>query len=113
MALCKEARSPRSPDPGGGGEREAIAFRPNGKWVVTGAGLPFTTQSPRAEPSIRVWDVASGTLRRTLHGMAAKITGLAVSSDGTKIATCGGPRLSSGTRRAAVLWTQVRARRAG
>jgi WD40 repeat protein/tetratricopeptide (TPR) repeat protein len=92
---------------GGSASVEAIAFSPDGKWVVTGAGAALYG-GPQVAPSIRVWDVATGAERRALLGVAGQtVTGLAFSPDGARIAACGGPQVivwdaSNG----AVLWTK-------
>lgn len=57
----------------------AIAFDPSNKWFCTGAG----------DRTIKVWDLASGTLKLSLTGHISTIRGLAVSSRHPYLFSCG------------------------
>jgi WD40 repeat protein len=60
----------------------AVAFSPDGKAVVTGAG----------DPSVKVWDAVSGKELKTFagpNGHTGLVLGVAVSPDGRQLATAG------------------------
>jgi WD40 repeat protein/mono/diheme cytochrome c family protein len=59
----------------------AIAFSPDGKWLVAAGGLPARAGE------MRIWDVASGRLLRVIHGHTDCIYAVAVSPDGKLIAS--------------------------
>jgi WD40 repeat protein len=61
----------------GGGNVYCLALSPDGKTLVTGGD----------DKSIRVWDVNSAKVVRTLQGHADEITSLAFSNDGTQLAS--------------------------
>jgi eukaryotic-like serine/threonine-protein kinase len=79
---------------------EGIAFGPDGSWLVTGSGTPFWMTETSAEPNaeIEIWSSSSGDKRRTLGRLKGVLHGLAISTDGTRVAACGGfalPQLES------------------
>lgn len=57
----------------------ALAFEPNNKWFCTGAG----------DRTIKIWDLASGTLKLSLTGHISTVRGLAVSSRHPYLFSCG------------------------
>ncbi len=58
----------------------AVAFSPDGRWVATGA----------KDNTIKIWDVATGRLLRTLYGHGSPVTALSVSPDGSLLASASG-----------------------
>jgi WD40 repeat protein len=58
----------------------AVAFSPDGRWVVSGA----------KDNTIKIWDVNSGRLLRTLYGHGSAVNALAVSPDGKLVASGSG-----------------------
>ncbi len=64
----------------------ALAFSPDGTWVVAGSGdQMFGYQAGRA-PNIGVWDVASGRQRKVLPGAKGTLLDVAFSPDGKRVA---------------------------
>ena len=63
----------------------ALTIAKNGSWVAT-AGTP-PGEALRPDTTVRIWDVASGMLRTTLIGHNGSIYTLALSPDGTQLAT--------------------------
>lgn len=61
----------------------AIAFDPSNKWFCTGS----------ADRTIKIWDVATGTLQLTVTGHIEQIRGLAVSSRHTYMFSAGDDKL--------------------
>jgi WD40 repeat protein/predicted Ser/Thr protein kinase len=55
-----------------------LAFGPDGQWLVTG---------DRLEDRLRIWDVAMGRVRREIRGPRKGVRYLAVSPDGSRIAS--------------------------
>ena len=96
------------PDPGGRlWSVEAIAFSPDGTVARDRGGLtPGYDDTGLQATSIRVWDLATGQMRRSLIGIPKGIVAaLAVSPDGTRIATVwaiGVHRLGCEVRRGAL-----------
>lgn len=64
---------------GHGGWVRAIAVDPTNEWFVTGS----------ADRTIKIWDLASGTLRLTLTGHISTVRGVVVSSRSPYLFSCG------------------------
>lgn len=65
----------------------AVAFSPDGKTLAAAGGSPWAKQGVQsADPTIRLWDVATGRERRQLTGHQGVVTALAFSPDGTTLA---------------------------
>src|SRR4051794_2945942 len=60
----------------------ALAFSPDGKTLVTGAGGPSGKSG-----EVRLWDVGTGKEVRTHKGHAEHVHGVAFSSDGKTLAS--------------------------
>jgi WD40 repeat protein len=63
----------------------AMAIAKDGSWVAT-AGTP-PGETLLADTTVRIWDIASGTLRTTMTGHEGPVFAMALSPDGTKLAT--------------------------
>ncbi len=62
------------------GEVNAVTFSPDGRTVASGC----------KDKTVKLWDVASGQLKRTLTGHTGRIESLAFSPDGKTLASGGG-----------------------
>lgn len=62
----------------------AIAFAPDGRWLASGAN----------DDTIKIWDISTGYLLRTLYGHASNVNALAVSPDGKLLASGSGDMTS-------------------
>jgi WD40 repeat protein len=58
----------------------SIAFSPDGRWLASGA----------KDNTIKIWDVASGRLLRTLYGHGSPVNALSASPDGKLLASGSG-----------------------
>jgi WD40 repeat protein len=58
----------------------ALAFSPDGRWLATGG----------KDNTIKIWEVASGRLLRTLYGHGSPVNALSVSPDGKLLASGSG-----------------------
>jgi WD40 repeat protein len=54
-----------------------LAISPDGRWLVSGG----------QDSTVKIWDLKSGNLLRTLYGHNAKISSVAISPDGRYIAS--------------------------
>jgi WD40 repeat protein/serine/threonine protein kinase len=64
----------------------ALAYSPDGTWVVAGSGSQVFGGGSRAEPTVELWDVNSGKRRKALPGAKGTVIDVAVSPDGKKVA---------------------------
>ncbi len=64
---------------------ESLAFSPDGKYLASGAFQ-----------EVKLWDVDTGMLRKTLTGFADRVMAVAFSADGKYLATGGGPPTQDG-----------------
>ncbi len=67
----------------------SIAFSPDGKLLVSGGGSDFG-KPPYDDKVVRIWDVATGKLLRTLEGHTSSITCVAFAPDGNHVLSGGG-----------------------
>src|SRR5438876_11291891 len=56
---------------------KSVAFSPDGRWVASGS----------SDATIKLWDVASGRLLRTLVGHSKGVNSIAISPNGRSIAS--------------------------
>ena len=92
LALPTPGRGADPPAPGGHGEN-AVAFAPNGQWLVTGG----------SDAKVRIRDGATGVVIATLAGHRYDVYAVAVAADGRTIASAssdGSARLWDVERRA-------------
>ncbi|MFE9024583.1 NB-ARC domain-containing protein [Streptomyces sp. NPDC007808] len=70
----------------------SVAIAPDGTWLATGDGSPRVMEgdSSAGDGSVRIWDRASGTCIATLTGHRGRVASIAISPDGTWLATAGG-----------------------
>ncbi|HEY5910546.1 MAG TPA: serine/threonine-protein kinase, partial [Verrucomicrobiae bacterium] len=72
-----------------------LAFGPGGKWLASATGRLGDNSSPgetfayskELAAEVKIWDLEQGKESRTLTGYATSILSLAISSDGTRLAT--------------------------
>ena len=66
----------------------SVAFSPDGKVLASGSGNIFARDaSGSQDKTIRLWDVETGTIRRTLPAQKDKVLCVAFSPDGKTLAT--------------------------
>jgi len=75
---CREFR-------GHGKTVASLVFSPDGRILASGSDAS----------TVKLWDLATGTERATLTGFRGSVDGLAFSTDGLKLVTCGGHASSS------------------
>jgi WD40 repeat protein len=63
----------------------AVAFSPDGKLLASGSSRFVAPGAPPAPAEIRIWDLRTGKVRRTMKGPAADINTLAFSPDGKRL----------------------------
>jgi WD40 repeat protein len=61
----------------------AVRYSPDGSWMAAAGGVPGSFGE------VGIFDAASGVLRRTLLGHRDYVYQLAISGDGTRLASCG------------------------
>lgn len=59
----------------------AVAFSPNSRWLVSGGG-EYQLSADQNDDTVRLWNVATGTLQRTLPGHSRGVLSIAFSPDG-------------------------------
>ncbi len=79
---------------------ESVAISPNGKLGATLAGDDYLPDNTGNDGAVRIWDLKSGKLLRTIQAHKGMTSGLSFSPDSTKILSSGG--ISGGT--AARIW---------
>jgi Tol biopolymer transport system component len=65
----------------------SVAFSPDGKILATGTSGPIVA-GRRLSSEIRLWDVRTGRLLRTIQGELAQVWSLAFSPDGKSLLSC-------------------------
>jgi eukaryotic-like serine/threonine-protein kinase len=78
-----------------GESTNALAFSPDGTWVVSGSGPPIITRVGTGHPEsdeavVDLWDAGSGQRRHTLRGFKGRVFTVAVSPDGNRVAVGSG-----------------------
>jgi WD40 repeat protein/predicted Ser/Thr protein kinase len=74
------------------GALAALAFTPDGRWLVTGETAVNDNAGFRGGPdlgTVRVWEVGSGRQVLLLRGQIGAVGGLSLSPDGRRMAWCG------------------------
>jgi WD40 repeat protein len=75
---------------------KCVAFSPDGQRLASGGSgenhrvMTFDGPPPRIDQTVKLWDVASGQLLRTLEGHNASVDEIAFSQDGQWLAAWGG-----------------------
>lgn len=88
----------------------SVAFSPDGKWLAGGC-IGAHGLGPGA---VRLWDVATGQLRRTLAGHRSHVYSVAFSPDGTRLASSSGPPSADrGAVGEIILWDVASGKQAG
>lgn len=64
-----------------------VAFSPDGRHIITGSGKAVPVGQPNGSGELTFWDVRTGQMVRQFKGHSNPITGVAFSSDGSRIAT--------------------------
>ncbi len=65
-----------------------LAFSPDGKLLASGIGQPSSERPSGWDFTIKLWDVNTGTLRRSLEGCSSNVFSMAFSPDGKYLAAC-------------------------
>lgn len=65
-----------------------VAITPDGRTLVSAVTQSYGPSSTPNAIEIQSWDTATGKCLNTLYGHNCEMTGLAVSADGTRIASC-------------------------
>jgi WD40 repeat protein len=68
----------------------AVAFTPDGKYILTGAGRLVISGGPGDDNTMQMWELETGRLVRTFEGHTDSIMAIAVSPDGRRAMTGGG-----------------------
>jgi WD40 repeat protein/tRNA A-37 threonylcarbamoyl transferase component Bud32 len=69
---------------------QSLAISPDGKWVASGAGIPFNWSHENDRAEVRLWEVETGQERHVLKDLPGTVQTVAISPDGKLVATGGG-----------------------
>ena len=74
---------------GHAGRVNSLCFSPDGQTLASGGGYVIIEQcaAPSADNTVRVWDVATGELQRTLIGHTGEVLSVRFSADGQMLAS--------------------------
>jgi WD40 repeat protein/serine/threonine protein kinase len=75
---------------GHGQSVNALAISPDGTWVASASGIPWTDASPKDPAEVRFWDAESGREWRDNIQLTGAIQSLALTPDGRRLAVGGG-----------------------
>ena len=75
----------------------SVAFSPDGTRVLSGSGYQVSTDPARNERTLRLWDVTTGQMLRTIEGHQGAVLSVAFSPDGARI-------VSGSSDKTIVLW---------
>jgi WD40 repeat protein/tRNA A-37 threonylcarbamoyl transferase component Bud32 len=67
-----------------------LAISPDGKWVASGAGIPWDRSLESDRGEIRLWNVDTGQQRHFLGDLSGTVQSVAISPDGQLVAAGGG-----------------------
>jgi WD40 repeat protein len=67
----------------------AVAVSPDGRFVVSGDSKDYGAKTMQTRRSLKVWDVASGRLLRSLNGQEADVESIVFSPDGKYVLSSG------------------------
>ncbi len=68
----------------------SLAISPDGKWVASGAGIPWNHSSENDRGEVRLWDVNTGQQRHVFKDLPGTVQAVAISPDGKLVAAGGG-----------------------
>jgi WD40 repeat protein/tRNA A-37 threonylcarbamoyl transferase component Bud32 len=68
----------------------SLAISPDGKWVASGAGIPFNWSHENDRGEVRLWEVDTGQQRQVFDDLPGTVQTVAISPDGKLIAAGGG-----------------------
>jgi WD40 repeat protein len=71
-------------------EVPVVAFTPDGKYILTGAGRLTLVGGPGDDNTMKMWEVETGKLVRVFEGHTDSLMAIAVSADGRRALTGGG-----------------------
>ncbi len=82
--------------PNGTDTTYALSYSPDGRLLASGHGFPpwEDFHHMRGRGVVRIWDVTTGRVLRTLRGHTQNVTGVAFSPDGRTLASVSGSSLS-------------------
>jgi WD40 repeat protein len=82
----------------GHADAPVMAFSPDSRLLASAGGLGYAgsdANPPLGDPTVKVWDVATGALLRTFTGHTNKINALAFSADGSRLASGSGANVTT------------------
>src|SRR5207247_2275680 len=73
----------------------AVAFSPDGRWVISGAGERYYGALATQDAELTLWDAQDGRSLRRLSGLKGAVFSAAFSPDGQRIAVGSGYQRST------------------